>query len=47
MSVSYGVDNKANNKYYGPNDMKKHRYLILLYVAGRIEPFKTFGLQLR
>ena len=31
---------------YGPNNMEKPRYLILLYVAGRIQPFKTFGLQL-
>ncbi|MGC1929243.1 MAG: hypothetical protein WA667_09735 [Candidatus Nitrosopolaris sp.] len=45
VSVSYGVDNKANNKYFGPKVMIKHRYLILLYVAGRIELFKTFGLQ--
>jgi hypothetical protein len=45
VATSYGLDKKANNKYYGPKVMIKHRYLILLYVAGRIEFFKTFGLQ--
>ncbi|MGA9151147.1 MAG: hypothetical protein WBZ36_11265 [Candidatus Nitrosopolaris sp.] len=36
----YGPEN------YGPKVMEKSRYLILLYVAGRTQPFMSFGMQL-
>ncbi len=47
VPMSFGPHNMAKNKYYGPKVMTKPRYLILLYVAGRVEHFKSdFGLQI-
>lgn len=37
VTVDYGIDKLADDKYYGPKVMAK--YLILLYVAGRLELF--------
>ncbi len=45
VQVDYGVDRLADNKLYGRKVMANIRYLILLYVAGRLELFRTFGLQ--
>jgi tetratricopeptide (TPR) repeat protein len=45
IQVDYGIDKLADDKYYGPKVMAKVRYLILLYVAGRLERFRIFGLQ--
>ncbi len=45
VQVDYGVDKLADNKHYGPKVMAKVRSLILLYIAGRLELFRTFGLQ--
>ncbi|MGC2574070.1 MAG: DUF2080 family transposase-associated protein [Candidatus Nitrosopolaris sp.] len=39
------MDKLADDKHYGPKVMAKVRYLILLYVAGRLERFRIFGLQ--
>jgi hypothetical protein len=45
--MTFGPHKMAKNKYYGPKVMAKPRYLILLYVAGRLEHFKSdFGLQI-
>lgn len=46
VSVDYSVDKLADSKHYGRKVMTNIRYLILLYIAGQIEPFKSFGQQL-
>jgi hypothetical protein len=43
LQVDYGIDKLADDKHYGPKVMAKIRYLILLYVAGRFERFRIFG----
>ena len=42
IQVDYDIDKLADDKYYGPKVMAKVRYLILLYVAGRLERFRTY-----
>ena len=47
VPMTFGPHYMPKNKYYGPKVMAKPRYLILLYVAGRVAHFRSdFGLQI-
>ncbi|MGA9151003.1 MAG: hypothetical protein WBZ36_10515 [Candidatus Nitrosopolaris sp.] len=48
VPVEYaGIDKPAKSKHFGPKVMIQYRYLIVLYVAGRVKSFiNKFGVPL-